>query len=97
MSTEINLARINDDALIGSTPPADLEGIDIAASKDAYDTALLDSIRASYPDATVELADNFRVYVDDDPASEAAQDIAADVSNEAERIFNSGSFWIEQS
>ena len=48
-------------------------------------------------DAAVELADNFRVYVDDDPASEAAQDIAADVSNEAERIFNSGSFWIEQS
>lgn len=91
----VQIPRIDDDRLIGGVPAHDLAGIDIEASKDRYDAMLLAIVQAEYPGA--EFGDDFRVYDQDGNAdTAAAREVSDWIANEAEHLFNSGAFWIEE-
>ena len=92
--TIIYLPRTNPDMLIGTTPPDDLRGIDIAASVDTFDDLLTAYISEHYPDAIVEYgASNW--FVDDDDR-DTARSIMLDITDAADRIFSDGMFWVTE-
>ena len=91
----VQIPRINDDCLIGGVPAHDLVGIDIEASKERFDALILATVQAEYPGA--EFGSEFRVCDQDGNADTAAAREASDwIANEAENLFGSGTFWVEE-
>jgi len=82
---------IDTDSILGNDPQA-IATIDVEASLENYENALLKALSAEFPDADIELVrDNDRSMVAGFEDEEAVRETIAEIDS---RIYQAGDFWV---